>query len=132
MTMSALTPQNIKTLTDLLDKRELTLQQEVRAAKEAEADRPGAISPQVDDEVAGGQEHLMRGIQHVELLRDQEELREIENARERLAHGSYGECVDCTKDIPFARLQAQPMAARCIACQEKYERTHDPMPRYAA
>lgn len=130
--MSALTPQNIHTLSRLLDTRETTLQAEVRAAKEAEVDRPSAVAKQVDDEVAGGQEHLMRGIQHVELLRDQEELRDIEKARERLADGSYGECIDCDKDIPFARLQAQPMAARCIACQEKYERTHDSMPRYAA
>jgi DnaK suppressor protein len=130
--MSALTTQNLDTLRQLLDTRETTLQAEVRAAKEAEADRPGAVAKQVDDEVAGGQEHLMRGIQHVELLRDQEELREIEGARERLVDGSYGECVDCDKDIPFARLKAQPMAARCIACQEKYERTHSPLPRYAA
>jgi DnaK suppressor protein len=130
--MSSLTPEHIDTLRGLLDQREATLRSEVRAAKEAEADRPGAIAPQVDDEVAGGQEHLMRGIQHVELLRDQEELREIERARERLADGSYGECVACGKGIPLARLQAQPMAARCIACQEKYELTHDPMPRYAA
>ncbi len=130
--MSALNAKQIESLKGLLDKRETTLQAEVRAAKEAEAERPSAIAKQADDEVAGGQEHLMRGIQHVELLRDQEELREIENARARLADGSYGECVDCTKDIPVARLQAQPMAARCTTCQEKYERTHDPMPRYAA
>ena len=130
--MSTLTPGNIQALTAALDQRETTLQAEVRAAKEADADRPSAISPQVDDEVAGGQEHLMRGIQHVELLRDQEELRDIENARERLADGSFGECTGCGKDVPLARLQAQPAAARCIACQEKYERTHDPMPRYAA
>jgi phage/conjugal plasmid C-4 type zinc finger TraR family protein len=130
--MSSLNTQELDALAQLLDRREATLQQEVRAAKEADADRPSAIAPQVDDEVAGGQEHVMRGIQHVELLRDQEELREIERARERLADGSYGECVDCGKDIPVARLQAQPMAARCVACQEKWELRHDPMPRYAA
>ncbi len=130
--MPRLTTQHISTLQDLLEQRETMLREDVRAAKEADAERPSAVSPQVDDEVAGGQEHLMRGIQHVELLRDQEELQDIQNARDRMAAGSYGECIDCGKDIPFQRLQVQPAAARCLNCQEAYERTHDPMPRYAA
>ena len=41
-----------------------------------------------------------------------------------MQEGSYGVCIDCGVDIPFARLQATPSAERCIACQEKYEKTY--------
>jgi DnaK suppressor protein len=40
----------------------------------------------------------------------------------RLDSGDYGTCIDCGQAIPPARLQAQPFAVRCIACQERSER----------
>ena len=63
------------------------------------------------------------------MQRDQEELREIEQARERMAGGSYGQCVDCGRDIPFERLKAQPSTKRCVACQTAYEKKHQTTPR---
>jgi RNA polymerase-binding protein DksA len=56
-----------------------------------------------------------------EVSRDAGELREVEAALVRMKDGSYGECVECGNDIPYARLAANPSAARCIACQEKLE-----------
>ena len=38
--------------------------------------------------------------------------------------GALGGCADCGADIPFVRLQANPLATRCTACQGKFERTH--------
>jgi RNA polymerase-binding transcription factor DksA len=64
------------------------------------------------------------GIEHAELQRDLQELREIDAARERIADGRYGECVDCGQPIALERLKAQPTAQRCIACQAAYEKTH--------
>lgn len=52
------------------------------------------------------------------------ELREIELALGRLHSPEYGQCADCATDIPFTRLQANPAATRCIACQSLYERSH--------
>ena len=49
------------------------------------------------------------------------ELRQVGEALLRIEAGSYGQCVDCGVEIPAARLQAAPEAARCIACQEKIE-----------
>lgn len=40
----------------------------------------------------------------------------------RLDSGDYGTCIDCGQAIPPARLQAQPFAVRCIACQTHHER----------
>ena len=56
-----------------------------------------------------------------EVSRDASELREVEAALLRIKDGGYGECVECGTNIPYARLAANPSAARCIACQEKLE-----------
>jgi DnaK suppressor protein len=56
-----------------------------------------------------------------EVSRDAGELSEIEAALARLADETYGTCVECAAPIPFARLHANPSAARCIPCQERLE-----------
>ena len=54
--------------------------------------------------------------------RDLTELANVEQALARLHDGSYGDCADCGKPIPYARLVAYPAAKRCVACQENAER----------
>lgn len=56
--------------------------------------------------------------------RELQELNDIDAALSRLADGSYGACSDCGADIPEARLQANPLALRCIACQTRNENAH--------
>lgn len=57
------------------------------------------------------------------------ELQEIDAALARIADGSYGMCEDCGGDIGAPRLEAQPSARRCIACQEQLEQRPDAPPR---
>ncbi len=52
------------------------------------------------------------------------ELRRVEEALVRMAQGHYGECIDCGQAIPAERLLAEPEAARCLACQQRFEREH--------
>jgi DnaK suppressor protein len=59
-----------------------------------------------------------------ELTRDLVELRALEAALKRLEDGTYGLCLDCGEEVPFARLQAQPAAGRCLACQQRHEKTY--------
>ncbi len=47
---------------------------------------------------------------------------EVIDALARVENGTYGTCVDCGKPIPEGRLEARPEAARCVACQAKYDR----------
>ncbi|MFM1991009.1 MAG: hypothetical protein RJA99_3966 [Pseudomonadota bacterium] len=54
--------------------------------------------------------------------RDIEAYQAGRTALARLESGDYGTCVDCGEAIPAARLQAQPFAVRCVACQEHRER----------
>jgi len=55
--------------------------------------------------------------------RDTVELTRIEQALSRLAQGGYGECVDCGEPVPFGRLELEPQALRCVACEAAVERT---------
>ncbi len=48
---------------------------------------------------------------------------EVADALTRVENGTYGVCVDCGTPIPEGRLEARPEAARCVACQGKYDRS---------
>jgi len=50
------------------------------------------------------------------------ELAAIGQALQRLADGHYGRCVDCGAEVPLARLQLEPHALRCVACESARER----------
>ena len=57
-------------------------------------------------------------------------LREVQAALARIAEGSYGECIDCGKEISPKRLAAAPWAPLCLDCQELAERMHSEAPDY--
>ena len=46
------------------------------------------------------------------------QLRQVEDALERLELGEYGRCLGCGTAIPPKRLEAVPWARFCITCQE--------------
>jgi RNA polymerase-binding transcription factor len=121
--MPELSREQIQQLRAQLDRREAELREEVRARGDTGA--PG-IEPhnQVEDPGEQGEQRIREALVQAEQERDVDELRQIAAAKERMARGEYGRCVDCGVDIPPARLQAQPAAARCIPCQQRYEQTH--------
>ncbi len=51
-----------------------------------------------------------------------QDVRDIMGARQRIAAGTYGECIDCGADIAYERLLAYPTAKRCIGCQREREK----------
>ena len=55
--------------------------------------------------------------------RDQLEgrLRDIIDAQDRLADGSYGQCADCGIPIEAMRLAADPTATLCVVCKNSSE-----------
>ena len=71
-----------------------------------------------DDRAVGD---WVREVAMSQTARDTRELDDIEGALKRIGDGTYGECVDCGEDIPRARLDANPAAARCVPCQERFE-----------
>ena len=49
-------------------------------------------------------------------------LRDISNALDRVAKGTYGICKYCKKEIGEKRLLARPVANTCIACKTKLQK----------
>ncbi len=54
-------------------------------------------------------------------MRQHKQLKEIEDALERLKHGEYGICEECGEPIPEQRLRLFPAARLCVRCQEEYD-----------
>jgi DnaK suppressor protein len=46
-------------------------------------------------------------------------LRAIDDALNRVEAGTFGICIDCEEEIPYARLKAVPWTKVCVACKEK-------------
>src|SRR5881398_2952566 len=61
-----------------------------------------------------GTETFEQELDETTLMILEEELRQVQIARERLEEGKYGICVDCGEEIPAERLEAIPEAVRCI------------------
>ena len=54
---------------------------------------------------------------------------EVKAALLRTQDGSFGSCIDCDEAISPKRLAAVPWAARCIHCQETFEKNEWQEPR---
>lgn len=84
------------------------------------ADLTGMVHDIGDESVAD----VLAELDNKLVERNLQELREIEAARKRLAQGNINSCIECGGDIGFERLFAYPVAVRCIAFQEQFEKTH--------
>lgn len=120
--MFPLNDEQLDALARRLDAREAELRAEVRGAREEAEVAREVGAGDVPDSGDAGEAKTRSDIGYAEMERDVEELMDIEAARQRIADGSYGRCVDCGVDIDPARLQVQPTASRCTECQERFER----------
>ena len=68
---------------------------------------------------------IQAGVDDAEFTRDLTELTQIEAALRRLDTGRFGLCEDCAEPIAAQRLNVQPWASRCMACQTRSEK-HTP------
>ena len=115
---SGLTDAQRDTLRSLLDKNrhQLVAQRQTSAAQAADSTRTGGRER--DEEL-----HALEDAEINEELQEhaKQEIELIDAALKRLELGSYGVCCDCANAIGFARLEAYPMARRCITCKTAYE-----------
>lgn len=54
-----------------------------------------------------------------------QELKEIEEALDRIEKGTYGICDMCDEMIAIGRLKAKPFAKFCTDCREIHEHNHN-------
>jgi DnaK suppressor protein len=76
------------------------------------------------EEDSRAQMEIERELEFTLDARESAELDAIDAALKRIEDGTYGVCVDCGADIGIARLRAAPETARCVSCQQQYERSH--------
>lgn len=65
---------------------------------------------------------LARELRTRTLERESGVLRDVRLAMDRIADGSYGDCLQCEEAIGPKRLNAIPWATLCIRCQEQADR----------
>ncbi len=84
--------------------------------------RDGIVIEKVSDTLDEVQHASERELAIRTLDRESRLLRDVRNALERVADGSYGVCLHCEEDINLRRLEAVPWASYCIRCQELADR----------
>jgi DnaK suppressor protein len=78
----------------------------------------------VGDRKDAAAEAVRLTVADAEMQRDLDEWHEVEAALQRLRDHRYGLCADCETAIALQRLQSQPAASRCTACQQQAEARH--------
>lgn len=118
--MPELSAKDLKRFEQQLRAREAALREHIRAAlletkREDHAELAGLVHDRAEEAVAD----LVTGANFAAIDREVNELREIEDALERIRAGSYGVCEACGEMIESERLDAYPTARRCIECERQ-------------
>jgi RNA polymerase-binding protein DksA len=115
------TPTHLAALRDTLVHRQHELRTEIASAEEALVAEAQANAGEVTDQKDTAQ-RLQRGeMIDAQERRDRDELALVDSALARLDKGVYGDCAACGEPIALQRLQVQPAAPRCAACQADAE-----------
>ncbi len=85
------------------------------------SDESISLAGKVHDAQAESMSVAMSQINRGMLKMHLHDLKDLEMALERIDNGEYGICIDCDEPIAKARLDAYPMAKRCIKCQSLHE-----------
>jgi RNA polymerase-binding protein DksA len=121
--MQNLKQEQLSYLENLLNHREQALRVEIRREVDLKDDY-AQIASEAPDPGDAAFADISVDLGNAAVTRDLSELRAIESVRALIKNGTYGECIECGYEIPFARLQALPTAKRCAPCQEMFEKTH--------
>jgi RNA polymerase-binding transcription factor DksA len=108
-------------LLEALERRERDLQQKIAEHRDALEDASHPADP-VGDVADKAFDRARAEVEHDLIEMSLQELAEIGALRERLANGTYGECIECGEPIAPARLEAYPTARRCAGCQSRHEK----------
>lgn len=121
-----LTERQITECRDLLQERSRELREQIRGELETSEDESySELAGRVHDLEDSALADLLTDLDLAEVDRHVQDFREIEAALMRIAQGTYGTCSDCGRPIRVERLRVNPVARRCLRCQEIYERTHE-------
>lgn len=81
-------------------------------AGEVEQDLRQPLDADLEDQAVDlADDEALEGVEDVLL----QEIAQVRAALDRIANGTYGTCAVCGEEISLGRLQARPIATRCIA-----------------
>ena len=117
-----LTQQQIGDFRKTLERRYLEVRESIRQAllqadQEHYVELAGRVSDLEDSSLA----NLLVDVSLAGIDRLVDEIRDIDAALLRIAHGSFGRCTECGEEIEAGRLQVYPAAKRCLSCQTTFE-----------
>jgi RNA polymerase-binding protein DksA len=110
MTETDLSDAALAALRKRLEDRRAELMEDMRAIDDRLRERPPSDAEDRATEREEDEVLEERG------MTDSRELQDVENALQRMEHGTYGVCTSCGEIISAARLDAVPEASHCVAC----------------
>jgi len=122
---TSLDHQALEQFRRMLKERQRALREEIRQALlKADSEHYADLAGQVHDPEEASVADMLVDLNLSAVEKYVLELRMVERALARLREGEYGVCVDCGGVIDESRLRANPVALRCVRCQEAWEKTH--------
>ena len=120
--MAKLSTKDINRLEQRLRARHMELREHIRSAlleskRQDYAELAGLVHDRGEESVAD----VLTSANFAAVDREVGELRDVEDALERIRVGSYGVCDACGGEIERERLEAYPTARRCIDCERQHE-----------
>jgi DnaK suppressor protein len=107
----------------LLEKRSMLVSQVERLQKDvAESTEATENSKSPLNSAENASDTYEQDFAFMSMESEEELLRKIDRALQRLRENKYGQCEECEKDINPERLEALPWATMCVKCQELEER----------
>lgn len=113
-----LTSQRLDRLRGYLLEQQAALQQQISSLTDASQESNVGLGNHMAEDATAAFDQAAS----VSLLRGHARaLQSVEDALNRMAHGTYGKCGRCGDEIDFARLKAVPEATLCLHCQRVAE-----------
>ena len=98
------------------------LRDELQSGESASLADAAVATHEVSDQKDAADRRQASSIDEAVQRHEQSEVEHVLAALRRLDEGRYGNCEDCDEPISPQRLQVQPAALRCTACQTAWER----------
>lgn len=119
---NGLTDQQMTLLEAELKSRQAVLREEVREERaDSASERDRRRGREVQDRGDEANTDQWRETNAAMIDHNEGEIQGIQAALSRMTSGTYGLCVNCGEPIGFERLQAWPLANRCVECQSQAE-----------
>jgi DnaK suppressor protein len=117
-----LTETQLEELGRMLRERHEALRAELEEEEQAsEQARESRGAKELQDSSDFSSAEAMADISSAVMSHHRGGIHEVRAALRRLEDGSFGQCVECAREIGYERLRAYPAASRCIQCQSRRE-----------